>query len=86
MSATAKSFELEVEINYPTAEQAEIVCGSLSVDKELRRDVVQRILSSSGSTLLVKFICADPRILRTSVSSFFDLLSVANDAIEHFSI
>jgi len=75
-------FEMSVDFKKP--EWAEIAMRTLDVDKELKPRETCRELSVSGSHLIVKFGSVELRLLRTSVSSFFDMLSLVTKTINEF--
>eukprot|EP00727_Mastigamoeba_balamuthi_P011194 m51a1_g6698 hypothetical protein (729) ;mRNA; r:86654-90537 len=85
-STYQEQIKVVVEALYDDDRQAEIVCNSLSVDKELRRDVVRRTFTHSGRSLFVTFESLDAKALRTSVSSMFDFLALATEAVNLFSL
>jgi len=74
----------ELEVDYPRAEWAQIICNSLAVDKELHPNQVHKELSIHGNTLKIVFAAVDPRMLRTSVSSFYDFLILASETVDQF--
>jgi tRNA threonylcarbamoyladenosine modification (KEOPS) complex Pcc1 subunit len=88
MACQQQRHQVVVSVEYPERRFAEIVCASLDVDKELRGSVVSRVLGVAAdqpATLTATFESSDAKALRTSVSTFFDMLAVANDAINNFA-
>lgn len=74
----------EVRVPFERAELAEMVLSALAVDAELREDVVARAYRRDDRALVAVFSGANPKILRTCVSSFFDMLLVAVKTAERF--
>ena len=71
---------------------AEMIARSLSVDEELQPDKVQRHFtyssiegSSSGAAeLKASFSASDARMLRVSLSSFYDMSAVCLRTLQEF--
>ncbi|KAH6573557.1 hypothetical protein BASA50_004023 [Batrachochytrium salamandrivorans] len=63
---------------------ADIAEKTLSVDKEFKKTIVERSIKASGSTLTVTFTSESLKMLRTSVSSFFDLTALVARTIAEF--
>jgi len=80
----AAAFKAELEVPFPSSEEAEIALGSLSVDKEPRRSGVQRTITVSGSNLLVHFEAQEARSLRVSINSFFEHVHLVCETIRCF--
>ncbi len=74
----------EVSIPFEREELAEMVLKTLSVDTELREDVVSRNYRRDGCCFIAVFKGQSPKMLRTCVTSFFDMLLVAVRTIERF--
>jgi len=77
-------FTYELSVDYGNAEWASVVCHALQVDKELKEDLVRKSLSTNGTVLLVSFAAKSPRMLRTSVSSFYDFLTLVTQTVSQF--
>ncbi|EFB14112.1 hypothetical protein PANDA_022479, partial [Ailuropoda melanoleuca] len=63
-------------VPFPSALEAEIACRSLAPDAEPHRGAVEKQLTVSGSVLAVRWRAEDPRLLRISIISFLDQLSL----------
>lgn len=73
-----------VRIEYPSEEYAVIVRDALSVEKELRPEMVQREITADGSTLVASFQATTLKGLRVSVGGFFDFLLLATRTLDTF--
>ncbi|XP_013875967.1 L antigen family member 3-like [Austrofundulus limnaeus] len=76
--------EFSLDVPFPSSSEAVIALRSLSPDREPRRGGISRHLSVSGSTLSVRWSADEARILRVSVSSFLDHLSLVIETMEMF--
>ncbi|KAM9734759.1 L antigen family member 3-like [Menidia menidia] len=76
--------EFCLDVPFPSPRAAAIALGSLAPDKEPRRGGISKQLTLSGSTLSVKWSAEEARILRVSVSSFMDHLSLVLETMEAF--
>ncbi|XP_045649663.1 EKC/KEOPS complex subunit LAGE3 [Ursus americanus] len=63
-------------VPFPSRLEAEIACGSLAPDAEPHRGAVEKQLTVSGSVLDIRWRAEDPRLLRISIISFLDQLSL----------
>lgn len=61
-----------------------MVYNTLIVDTELRDDLVQRSYRVEQHEFCIKFTSKNAKMLRTSVSSFFDMLLLAVRTLEKF--
>merc|ERR1739847_34566 len=78
-------FELEVVIPFENSRHANIALNSLIQDREPRSgSKLERILAVTEKNLTVKWTAEEARILRTSCTSFFQLLSLVVETIEEF--
>lgn len=75
-----------MNVEFLDGHHAEIVKSAVSVEPELRPQVVARVLEVEGATLRACFRACDPRSLRVSASSFLELVQVAVETIEALSI
>uniref|UniRef100_A0A3Q2QMK8 L antigen family member 3 n=1 Tax=Fundulus heteroclitus TaxID=8078 RepID=A0A3Q2QMK8_FUNHE len=80
-SLTDRSF---LDVPFPSSREATIALRSLSPDREPRRGGISKQLSVSGSTLSVRWSADEARILRVSVNSFLDHLSLVVETMEDF--
>ncbi|XP_047228987.1 L antigen family member 3-like isoform X2 [Girardinichthys multiradiatus] len=74
--------EFFLDVPFPSSHEATIALRSLAPDKEPRRGGISKQLSVSGSTL--RWSADEARILRVSVSSFLDHLSLVVETMEVF--
>ena len=77
-------YRSEIRIPFPSAEKAELVAQVLSVDEELQPDRMLIEYTTEQEDLVVKLAAVDLKLLRTGVSSFSDMLSVAVRTILEF--
>jgi EKC/KEOPS complex subunit PCC1/LAGE3 len=61
-----------LSVPFPTPLLASQACQILSTDKELKEDLVRRVLSVEGNELRVEFECASARMTRVAVNSFLE--------------
>ena len=73
-------------IPFTTSKRAQTALTSLSVDQELSPNSVHKLYSilKDETTLQIIFSCQDVRMLRISMSSFFDMSKVVIETIEEF--
>lgn len=76
--------EYSVRVPFGRAEWAEMVFNTLSVDTELKEDVVQRHYKVEKDVFEATFKAQSAKMLRTSVSSFYDMLLLAVQTLERF--
>ncbi|XP_011189632.1 uncharacterized protein LOC105216707 [Zeugodacus cucurbitae] len=80
-----KSTEATLKIPFESAKSAEIAYRVLSVDKEPRRNFVQKELRLVGDQIEVHFIADQVKNLRTAITSFFGALLLCTDTIKEFA-
>lgn len=73
-----------MQIGFPSVKFARMVCDTLNVDRELKPNQVQRVCTTDGSVLSVRFVSREPRMLRTSVTGFIDAVSLATNTLVEF--
>lgn len=78
------SLKVDLTIEYPSKELANIVRMALVVDGELQPDKVKREMCVEGNFLNIKFVANEARYLRASFSAFMDVLILATRTIEEF--
>uniref|UniRef100_A0A3B5MBY4 L antigen family member 3 n=1 Tax=Xiphophorus couchianus TaxID=32473 RepID=A0A3B5MBY4_9TELE len=83
-SGAASSSSTILDIPFPSSREATVALRSLSPDREPRRGGISKRLSVSGSTLSVRWSADEARILRVSVNSFLDHLSLVVETMELF--
>ncbi|XP_034664261.1 uncharacterized protein LOC117898749 [Drosophila subobscura] len=81
---SAKPYESTLRLPFDTPGLAEIAYRVLSVDKEPRRNFVQKTLSLELDVLVVHFYADQVKNLRTAISSFFEALLLCQDTIKQF--
>ncbi|CAD7682966.1 unnamed protein product [Nyctereutes procyonoides] len=71
-------------VPFPSATEAEIACGSLAPDAEPHGGAVEKQLTVRGSVLAVRWRATNPRLLRISIISFLDQLSLVMRTMQRF--
>uniref|UniRef100_A0A3Q4GCU2 L antigen family member 3 n=1 Tax=Neolamprologus brichardi TaxID=32507 RepID=A0A3Q4GCU2_NEOBR len=75
--------ESSLDVPFPSSREATIALRSLSPDKEPRKGGISKLITVSGSTLS-RWSADEARILRVSVNSFLDHLSLVLETMEMF--
>uniref|UniRef100_A0A4W5PR01 L antigen family member 3 n=2 Tax=Salmonidae TaxID=8015 RepID=A0A4W5PR01_9TELE len=78
------TLEFALDVPFPSTREASIALQSLSPDREPRKGGISKELTVSGSTLSVRWRADEARILRVSVGSFMDHLSLVMETMELF--
>lgn len=78
--------EMTIKVPFQDENSANIVWNSLKVDPEPKRSQMVKEMKVEGSQLIVNFKCEEPKTMRVSVNSFFDLLTLVVQTIDQFSI
>lgn len=73
-----------VEVKFACPNHANIAKKTLSVDAEPRKNIVTKTLEVSGNLLRVNWTAKEARILRTSVTAFFENIILIVQTIEQF--
>ena len=76
--------ELNLDIPFPSAREAEIAYDALRVETEPARSKVSRLLQHDGAVLRARFKAADARGLRVSVNGFLEHVVLVTDTIRQF--
>ncbi|XP_057176266.1 L antigen family member 3-like [Triplophysa rosa] len=76
--------EFFLKVPFPTEREAVIALQSLSPDPEPRKGGIAKTMVVSGQTLSVRWTADEARILRVSVSSFLDHLSLVMETLDAF--
>ncbi|XP_022064154.2 L antigen family member 3-like [Acanthochromis polyacanthus] len=76
--------EFSLDVPFPSSSEASIALRSLSPDREPRRGGISKRLAVTGNTLSVRWSADEARILRVSVNSFLDHLSLVLETMETF--
>ncbi|XP_029941077.1 L antigen family member 3-like isoform X2 [Salarias fasciatus] len=80
---SSRKVELWLDVPFPSEREASIALRALSPDREPRRGGISKTLSVSETTLSV-WTADEARILRVSVSSFLDHLSLVLQTMQSF--
>nr|XP_020648733.1 EKC/KEOPS complex subunit LAGE3 [Pogona vitticeps] len=81
-SRSALAFELKVP--FPSSSLAQIALGSLSPDPEPRKGGITKELTVTEDTLHVRWRADEARILRVSINSFLEHLSLVVETMDLF--
>ncbi|XP_057583295.1 EKC/KEOPS complex subunit LAGE3-like [Hippopotamus amphibius kiboko] len=73
-----------LSVPFPSSLEAEIARESLAPDAEPHRGAVGKELTVSGSVLAVRWRAEDSRLLRISIVSFLDQLSLVMRTMQRF--
>ncbi|EIE91687.1 hypothetical protein RO3G_16398 [Rhizopus delemar RA 99-880] len=73
-----------LEIPLTNERLATIAARVLDVDKELKVDQVKRTISTEGNILKVRFECYTTKMLRVSVNSFLEYLTMVTRTMDAF--
>ncbi|RCH96362.1 hypothetical protein CU097_002549, partial [Rhizopus azygosporus] len=73
-----------LEIPLPNERLATIAARVIEVDKELKADQVKRTIAAEGNILKVRFDCYTTKMLRVSVNSFLEYLTMVTRTMEAF--
>ncbi|XP_055063688.1 L antigen family member 3-like [Paramisgurnus dabryanus] len=76
--------EFFLKVPFPSEREAAIALQSLSPDPEPRKGGITKDLDVAGQTLSVRWTADEARILRVSVSSFLDHLSLVMETMDAF--
>ncbi|KAJ7317472.1 hypothetical protein JRQ81_003634 [Phrynocephalus forsythii] len=79
---SALAFELKVP--FPSSLLARIALGSLSPDPEPRKGGITKELTVTDDTLRVRWKADEARILRVSINSFLEHLSLVVETMDLF--
>ena len=82
--AGSGKLKLSLEVPFPSAAEAVIALRSLQPDKEPRKGGISKELTVAGSVLSARWSADETRILRVSVSSFLDHLTLVLETMEAF--
>ncbi|XP_029300779.1 L antigen family member 3-like [Cottoperca gobio] len=76
--------EFSLVVPFPSSREAVIALRSLSPDREPRKGGISKQLTVTGGTLSVRWSADEARVLRVSVNSFLDHLSLVIETMEMF--
>uniref|UniRef100_A0A9J7ZGY3 L antigen family member 3 n=2 Tax=Cyprinus carpio TaxID=7962 RepID=A0A9J7ZGY3_CYPCA len=81
-NGSERKLEFFLKVPFPSEREATIALQSLSPDPEPRKGGITKNLDLSGQTL--RWTADEARILRVSVSSFLDHLSLVMETMDAF--
>ncbi|KAM4818716.1 EKC/KEOPS complex subunit LAGE3 [Thomomys bottae] len=73
-----------LSVPFPTPLEAEIAHGALAPDAEPHQGALGKELTVSGTTLAIRWTAADSRLLRVSILSFLEQLSLVIQTMRRF--
>mmetsp|Transcript_33857 Transcript_33857/g.34492 ORF Transcript_33857/g.34492 Transcript_33857/m.34492 type:complete len:87 (+) Transcript_33857:458-718(+) len=73
-----------MRIKFSSTEKARMICDCLNVDDELQPTKVSKALEVDDSFLIVSFASSELKVLRVTMSSFFDMILVATKTLLEF--
>ncbi|XP_010876458.2 EKC/KEOPS complex subunit LAGE3 [Esox lucius] len=76
--------EFALDVPFPSTREASIAFKSLIPDREPRKGGISKEITVSDSTLSVRWRADETRILRVSVGSFMDHLTLVMETMEAF--
>jgi len=76
--------QFELKVDFGSYDWARIAANTLEVDKELKPNEIRKELRASDNFLHVTFRAKDLKTLRTSLTSFFDMLDLVTKTINEF--
>ncbi|GAN07044.1 L antigen family member 3-like [Mucor ambiguus] len=71
-----------IEIPFPSERFASIAQQAMNVDKELKTDQVNRVITAKNNLLHVQFECYNTKMLRVAVNSFLEYLTMVTRTLE----
>ncbi|KAL0965296.1 hypothetical protein UPYG_G00279400 [Umbra pygmaea] len=81
---TQNKLEFSLNVPFPSTREASIALRSLLPDREPRKGGITKKMAISGSTLCVRWTADEARILRVSVGSFMEHLTLVMETMEAF--
>lgn len=79
-----EQLKFEIRVKFENNRHAEIAANTLSVDKEPRKELIQKHIRVEDNFLIVNWSAKLTKLLRVSVNSFLDHLILVIDTIEQF--
>ncbi|XP_028274174.1 L antigen family member 3-like isoform X1 [Parambassis ranga] len=76
--------EFSLDVPFPSSREATIALRSLSPDKEPRKGGITKQLTVTDNLLSVRWSADEARILRVSVNSFLDHLTLVIETMDMF--
>ncbi|CDH49931.1 hypothetical protein RO3G_16398 [Lichtheimia corymbifera JMRC:FSU:9682] len=77
---------LDLKIPFPTNRLANIAEQVLGVDKELKTDQVKRTTIVNDNILEARFECVSARMMRVSVNSYLEMLSMVTRTMDQYDV
>mmetsp|Transcript_12797 Transcript_12797/g.47283 ORF Transcript_12797/g.47283 Transcript_12797/m.47283 type:complete len:108 (-) Transcript_12797:2171-2494(-) len=77
-------FQCDIDVVFPTERAAKMVEQAIKVDKELQPDKIRRDIRAEQMVLKVRFQATEARLLRVSLSSFYDMVGVCLRTLQEF--
>ncbi|KAG0358896.1 hypothetical protein BGZ54_010239 [Gamsiella multidivaricata] len=84
MAATALNERLTLQIPFPSSRLAKIAADVLDVDKDLKPEVSQRIISTQEHILTIDFQTSTLKLLRTVVNSSLEMVQMVVNTMGSF--
>ena len=85
IQSTMVHYNCALRFRFESGEKATIISQTLSVDKELQTNKIQKWFEVENNDLVVRFRTTELKLLRVSVSSLCDMAAVAVQTLEEFS-
>ncbi|KAK5900279.1 hypothetical protein CgunFtcFv8_025249 [Champsocephalus gunnari] len=85
MNPESEKLQFRLDVPFPSPRDAAIALGSLSPDREPRKGGIDKQLTVTDRTLTVRWSADEARILRVSVDSFLDNLSLVLETMQMFA-
>ncbi|XP_041915043.1 L antigen family member 3-like [Alosa sapidissima] len=73
-----------LDVPFPSAREASMALNTLSPDREPRKGGITKELVAVGNVLSVRWTADEARILRVSVGSFLDHLTLVLETMDEF--
>jgi len=80
----SKTFRVLLQLDYGDSNFANIIKNTLEVDAELKPQIISRSMEVNQTILYITYESADLRMLRTSLTGFFEMLQLATLTIKEF--
>jgi len=78
-------YKFEIEVPFPTADDAEVAFNTLSVDKEISVHTTREV-SVDGALLRAAFTAKEAKHLRASLATFLDMVVLTAETMDRFAI
>ncbi|KAF9202040.1 hypothetical protein BGZ49_007777 [Haplosporangium sp. Z 27] len=84
MASTTLSEHLTLQIPFPSSRLAKIAASVLDVDKDLKPEVSQRIITTNDNILSIEFQTTTLKLLRTVVNSSMEMVQMVVNTMGSF--